>query len=278
MQIRAQSLVEGILSGLHRSPHRGGSVEFAEYVEYTPGQEIRHIDWKVYAKSDKYYVKQFQDETNLRAYLVVDGSGSMDFASEDAPLTKLRYVSFLAATFAYLFLRQGDAVGALEHDADGHQFLPASSKRSHLEDIFWVLEHLAATGAMELGDALRSVAERVRPRSLIMLFSDMLDADADVLGLLQVLRKRNYEVAVFHAIDPAEMTLPYEGMTQFEGLEDDGNLVVDPDDLRDRYRETFRNHCAEVRRACEEANLEYVRFLTTEPIEEVALRFLRGRI
>lgn len=277
MHIRARQLVEGIIAGLHRSPHRGGSVEFAEYIEYAPGHEIRHIDWKVFAKSDKYYVKQYEDETNLRAYLLLDGSGSMDFASEDAGLTKLRYASFLAATFAYLFMRQGDAVGALSFDSEVRQYLPASAKTSHLDDLFFLLDELPSREGTAIESALRTIAERAKGRSLVMLFSDLLDIDEEVLNFLRVLRSRRFEVAVFHVIDPAELELPYEGLTLFEGLEGDGELLVDPDDLRDRYMEMMRTHLDEIERQCQEGDVEYIRFTTTEPIEEVALRFLRPR-
>ena len=278
MQVRARSLVEGIIAGLHRSPHRGGSVEFAEYIEYSPGHEIRHIDWKVYGKSDKYYVKQYQDETNLRTYFLLDGSGSMAFESEEAPLTKLRYVSFLAATMAYLFIRQGDAVGAVSVDEDEIvRFLPAASKTTHLDDLFFLLEALTGTGPTSLVKGLKTIAERTRSRAQVFVFSDMLDADEEVLTLLQVLRKRRYEVSVFHVIDEAEITLPYEGLTHFEGMENDGELLVDPDDLRDRYLAAMQEHLERIKRACEENDLEYTRFLTREPIEEVALRFLRRR-
>lgn len=277
MHIRARQLVEGIIAGLHRSPHRGGSVEFAEYIEYAPGHEIRHIDWKVFAKSDKYYVKQYEDETNLRAYLLLDGSGSMDFASEDADLTKLRYASFLAATFAYLFMRQGDAVGALSFDSEVRQYLPASAKTSHLDDLFFLLDELPSREGTAIESALRTIAERAKGRSLVMLFSDLLDIDKEVLNFLRVLRSRRFEVAVFHVIDPAELELPYEGLTLFEGLEGDGELLVDPDDLRDRYMEMMRTHLDEIERQCQEGDVEYIRFTTAEPIEEVALRFLRPR-
>ena len=277
MHVKARTLVQGILSGMHRSPHRGGSVEFAEYTEYSQGHEIRHIDWRVYGKSDKYYVKQYQDETNLRTYLVVDGSGSMNFRGEEAALTKMRYVSILAATFAYLLMRQGDAVGMLANGADGVQFLPAASKQTHLDDLFFVLDKLPGAGVLGLERVLRSVAERARPRSLVMLFSDMLDIDDEAMGLLTVLKKRNYDVAVFHVVDPAELSLPYEGLTLFEGLEDDGELLADPDDLRQRYEELMRAHLERVKSRCEASHIEYVRFSTTEPIEAVALRFLRGR-
>lgn len=277
MQIKARTLVQGIIAGMHRSPHRGGSVEFAEYIEYSPGHEIRHIDWRVFGKSDKYYVKQFQDETNLLAYLVVDGSGSMAFQGEEAPLTKLRYVSILAATLGYLFIQQGDAVGMLSNERGDLKFLPAASRRTHLDDMFFVLDDLPAQGKLQLGRLLRTVAERAKPRSLVMLFSDMLDADDETLTLLSVLKRRRYDVVVFHSIDPAELALPFEGLTHFIGMEDDGELLADPDDLRERYIEMMNAHLERVRRHCEANHIEYVRFATTEPIESVALRFLRGR-
>lgn len=277
MQIKARTLVQGILAGMHRSPHRGGSVEFAEYIEYSPGHEIRHIDWRVFGKSDKYYVKQYQDETNLRTYLVVDGSGSMNFQGEEAGLTKMRYVSILAATFAYLFVKQGDAVGMFANQPQGVQFLPAASKTTHLDDLFYVLDGLPGAGELGLSRILRNISERAKPRSLVMLFSDMLDVDEDTLGLLTVLKRRNYDVAVFHVVDPSELTLPYEGLTLFEGLEDEGDLLADPDDLRERYVELMRRHLEGVKNHCEASHIEYFRFSTTEPIEAVALRFLRGR-
>lgn len=278
MNVRARTLVDGLLAGLHRSPHRGGSVEFAEYTEYTPGDELRHIDWKVYGKTDEFYVKEFEDETNLRAYLVVDASGSMNFESEDAPLSKLRYVSFLAATFAYLFLRQGDAIGALSFAEDSGNFLPATSTKSHLEDLFYLLEHLRGAGETAFSDALRTLAERAPRRSLILVFSDFLGVDDEAMHLLRVLREQKRDVAAFHVVDPAEVRLPYEGLRIFEGLEHDGELLADPDDLRDTYIDKFRDHLEFVERNCREGRIGYHRFATTQPIERVCLDFLRGRL
>jgi uncharacterized protein (DUF58 family) len=277
MQVRARRLVDGVLAGLHRSPHHGGSVEFAEYTEYTPGDELRHVDWKVYAKTDKYYVKQYEDETNLRAYLIVDGSGSMDFKSEDAELTKLRYVSFLASTLAYLFLRQGDAVGGLSFGGGERNYLPASSKKTHLEDLFYMLDRLPTGGTTDLGDALRTVAERAPSRSMVLVFSDFLDVTEPELNLLRVLTEQRRDVAAFHVVDPAELTLPYEGLRIFEGLEGEGELLADPDDLRANYIERIREHLDLVERRCREGQIGYHRFATTQPIEEVCLGFLRGR-
>jgi uncharacterized protein (DUF58 family) len=275
LQLKARSLVDGILAGLHRSPHRGGSVEFAEYTEYTPGQELRHVDWKVYAKSDKYYVKQYDDETNLLAYFLIDGSGSMNFQSEDAPFTKLDYARMTAAALAFLFLRQGDAVGGLSFDEETRQFLPASSRKNHLDDLFYLFEGIAGAGTTSLTSALRTVAERARNRALILMFSDFLDADQETLDFLRVLRKRRYDVALFHVVDPAEISLPYEGLTIFEGLEGEEDLLVDPDNLREAYQTRIREHFDWIEHHCREGDIVYQRFVTTEPIEEVCLRYLR---
>ena len=278
LQIKARTLVEGIIAGMHRSPHRGGSVEFSEYTEYSPGQELRHVDWKVYAKSDKYYVKQYEDETNLQAYFVLDGSGSMNFQSEEAPITKLDYVRLVAAALAYLFLRQGDAVGGLSFDEKTRQFLPASSRKNHLDDLFYLFEQMPGQGTTDLGQALRTIAERARNRSLILMFSDFLDADPDTMDFLRVLRRRRFDVALFHVVDPAEITLPYEGLTIFEGLEGEDDLLVDPDDLRDAYNARIREHLEWVEDQCREGDITYQRFLTNEPLEEVCAQFLRGRL
>lgn len=278
LQIKAQQVVEGIIAGLHRSPFQGGSIEFAEYVEYTPGMEIKHIDWRVFGRSDKFYVKQFEDETNLRSYLVLDSSGSMAFKGEDAPITKLEYMSYLAASLAYLFLRQGDAVGALSFDSQAHSFLPASAKSSHLEDLFYLLEHLPGTGTTQLKEALNTIAERAKSRSFILLFSDMLGADEEVMNLLRVLRQRRYQIVVFHLLDPAELDLPYEGLTFFEGMEGEDALLADPDDLRQRYIARMKEHLTFVETQCQEGDIHYIRGLTTEALDEVCLRFLRGRV
>jgi len=278
MKVRAKTLVDGILAGLHRSPHRGGSVEFAEYTEYTPGDEIRHVDWKVYAKTDEYYIKQYEDETNLRAFLVMDGSGSMAFQSEDAPMSKMRYVSHLAATFGHLLLRQGDAVGGLSFDDETRDFLPPSSSSTHLDDLTYLLDELRGAGGTALADAFRTLAERAPPRSLVLVFSDFLDIDDEALNLLKVLKEQRRDVAVFHVVDPAEVSLPYEGLRIFEGMESDDELLAEPDDLRDVYQQKIRGHFDRIQSNCEAGSIGYQRFATTQPIEQVCLDFLRGRL
>lgn len=274
--IRARSVVEGAIAGMHRSPHRGSSVEFAEYKEYTPGDEIKHIDWKAFGRFDKYYVKQFEDETNLGCYLLLDGSGSMDFGSEG--VTKLEYARTLAASFAYFLLRQGDAVGALVFDDAPGVFLPPSSKNRHLDDVLQVLDSIPGTGRTDIARALSSMAERVRRRGIMMIFSDMLDDAPRVMSIAKVMRKRRQEVVVFHLLDPAEIELPYEGLTIFEGLEGEGELLVDPDDVRDQYTIEMRTHMDGIQRQCLDGDIEYFRVLTTTPLESVLLDFISGRL
>ena len=277
LKIRARQLAEGVIAGLHRSPHQGGSVEFSEYIEYSQGHELRHVDWKVFGKSDKYYVKQYEDETNLQTFLLVDGSGSMNFRGEGAPWSKLDYGTHLAATLAYLFLRQGDAVGAMGFAETTGTFLPAASRTRHLDDLFFLLESLKGEGTTALDEALHTIAERARRRSLILIFSDLLDASEATFERLRVLRSRKFDVCLFHLVDDAEWTLPFEGLTIFEGLEDDGELLVDPDDLRERYQKAIRGHADRIKEECEKANISYLRVFTSTPMEEVCLDFLRRR-
>jgi uncharacterized protein (DUF58 family) len=276
LKLRARYVVEGFLSGLHRSPHRGSSVEFAEYKEYAPGDDIKHIDWRAYARNDRYYVKQFEEETNLRAYMLLDTSGSMQFGSGE--VSKLTYAQTLAASMAHLLLRQTDAVGLMCFNATPTAFLPPSSRTRHLDDLINILEQPTAEHApTSLQRALDTIAERVRRRSVIIVLSDMLDTTSSAGHLLRVLRSRGMDVALFHVIDPDELTLPYEGLTQFEGLEGDGMLLVDPDDIRATYQQLFREHIDGIARTCQESQVDYHRVVTTTPFDEPLLAFLNSR-
>ncbi len=277
MRVRARSVVEGAMSGLHRSALKGASVEFTEYKEYSPGDEIRHIDWRTFARTDRYFVKQYEDETNLRAYLVVDVSGSMAFGFEDN-ITKYQYASYLAAAVAYQLVHQGDAVGLLTFSESPGTFVPASSKNSHLEDLFRLLEAPATRGrGTDLAAALGRIAERAPRRSVVLLFSDLLDTAAAALNMAKVLRRRKHEVVVFHLVDPAELSLPFEGLTLFEGLEGDGSLLVDPDDIRARYQDELGRYHAGLARECRESDIEYWRVLTNTPLDQTLLDFLYAR-
>ena len=276
LRLRARAVVEGALAGLHRSPHKGASVEFAEYKEYAPGDDVRHIDWRAYGRKDRYYVKQFEDETNLRGYLLVDASGSMDFAFEDGP-TKWAYASELAASLAWLLLRQGDAPGLLVFDERPGFWLPPSAKRTQLEDVCAVLAARAAAGRTSVEAAVARIAESVHARSLVVLVSDFLDEDEELLTLGRILRRRGMEVVLFHVIDRAELTLPFEGLTRFEGLEDEGRLLVEPDDIRAAYQVAFEAHAARLVERSRSGDLEYYRVVTDTPLEDVVRQWLVDR-
>ncbi|MFT4703885.1 MAG: hypothetical protein ACI81R_001580 [Bradymonadia bacterium] len=275
-KLRARSVVEGILGGMHRSPHKGSSVEFAEYKEYAPGDDVRHIDWRAYGRKDRYYIKQFEDETNVRAFLLVDSSGSMDFAFEDHP-TKMQAASTLAASLAWLLLRQGDAPGLMLFDERPGFWLPPSTKRAQLDDICTVLDGVKAEGRTSVNAAVSRVAEQVHARSVVFVISDFLDTSDDMLTLARVLRRKRMEVVLFHVMDRAELDLPFEGLTVFEGLESDGELLVDPDDIRAAYQAEMEAHLARITEVCRSADIEQYRVMTDEPLDAPIRAFIQKR-
>src|SRR6478752_5062946 len=219
VKLRARAVMEGVLSGLHKSPHQGQSVEFAEHKEYAPGDELRHLDWKAYGKFDKYYVKRFEHETNLRGYLVVDGSGSMGFSSQ--PMSKLDVAKALSGALAYLLVRQQDAAGLSVVSGGGIDELPARAAAGHLNTVLDTLERVQPKGTTDLFAAADHLAEKAKGRSFIAVFSDLLDDRQDALRRILSLRARKHDVALFHLVDPAELTFPYDDPTLFLSMEDD---------------------------------------------------------
>src|SRR5512135_408760 len=258
LKLRARAVAEGVLTGLHRSPHHGQSVEFAEHKEYTPGDEIRHIDWKAYGKTDKYYVKRFEQETNLRAWLVVDASGSMGYRGPGAAMSKLEYASTLAAALAYLLVRQQDAAGLVAVGAEVVRSVAPRAAASHLA-------------------ALDHVVEAAGRRSQVLLFSDLLDAGEGVVRRLAQLQKRKHEVAVFHLLDPAELEFPFQDPTLFLSMEDDRQLEAHGREVRKGYLEVLGRWLEATRREAAEADVDYVLCRTDRPFDEVLLPFLARR-
>jgi uncharacterized protein (DUF58 family) len=282
LPLKARTIVEGALAGLHRSPHHGSSVEFAEHKEYSPGDEIKHIDWKAYGKFDRFYVKRFEEETELTAYLVVDASGSM--AYKGAGLAKLEYAAYMAAALAYLLIRQQDRVGlyAFGGDGDGAALhVPPRARSTHLHDLHAQLEGLLARGGAgptALAAALDRVAELSRRRrSLVIVLSDMFDASPDVPLLLKRLSAQRHDVTVFQLLDRDEIELPFEGLTLFESMEDERRLLADPRAIRDDYLKELKAFLERVRRACDEGRVEHHLVPTLQPLERTLLDFLAAR-
>jgi uncharacterized protein (DUF58 family) len=274
LELRARSVVEGALSGMHRSPHHGSSVEFAEHKEYSAGDEIKHIDWKAYGKFDKYYVKRFEEETELRAYLLLDCSASMGYAG--GGVSKLEYARMLAASLAYLLLKQQDQVGMVAFGERLRGYLPPRSRSGHLNDLLTALEGVEAQGRTDLPRALAYLSEVVQRRALIVLFSDLLGTNDEVRHLLRGLRARKHDVVVFHLLDKDELTLPFEGTTIFESMEDEQKLLADPGDVRKAYLAELGKFVDGYRTALREGDVEYHLVDTSLPPADVLVRFLTG--
>ncbi|HKA87972.1 MAG TPA: DUF58 domain-containing protein [Haliangiales bacterium] len=280
MQLKARTVVEGALSGLHRSPHHGSSIEFAEHKEYSPGDEIRHIDWKAYGKFDRYYVKRFEQETELSAYLLLDSSGSM--AYRGAGVSKLEYAAYLAAALTYLMIRQQDRVGLLAFGGDDLRYLPPRAHANHLHDLLMSLEKVAAEGGRGttlVAPALDRVAELARRRrSLVIVLSDLFDPSQEVVNLLRRLRVMRHDVAVLHVVDDHELELPFEGVTLFESLEDDRRLIADPRAIRSAYLRELDDFLTRLRKGLGEGDVEYQLVRTSQPVERALLDFLVPRV
>jgi uncharacterized protein (DUF58 family) len=273
MTLRARAVVEGALAGLHRAPHFGSSVEFAEHKVYSPGDEIRHIDWKAYGKLDKYYVKRFEQETELRAYLAVDASGSMGYGG-GGRRTKLEFASYLAASIAYLLVRQQDQAGLLTFGSPAPAYIPPRSRAQHLHDLLRALESTAPGGPADLPAALDTLTEVARRRSMILLMSDLLADPGELLPRLARLRARGHEVILFHLLDPDELAFPWGSLTLFESMEDDRELLCDARATKRAYLREMERFLERWRRGALEANLIYFRVETSRPLDRVLADFL----
>lgn len=275
LKLRARAVVEGVLSGLHKSPNQGQSVEFAEHKEYAPGDELRHLDWKAFGKFDKYYVKRFEHETNLRSVMVVDTSGSMGFGTSG--LSKLDVGRVMAATLSHLLIRQQDAAGVALVAQGRFAEIPPRSSAGHLGAVLEALEGAKATGQTDLAMTADALAEKLPRRSLVCVFSDFFDERQDALKRVLALRSRKHDVAIFHLVDKAELEFPFDDPTLFTSMEDERRIEVNPREIKESYLEEFNRFLEATRDACRAADCDYERVRTDEPIDEVLLRFLGRR-
>ncbi len=275
LELRARAVVRGFATGLHRSPRHGFSVEFTEYRQYTPGDDLRHLDWRVFGRTDRYYLKRFEEETNLRCHLVVDQSRSMEFAS--GGITKAVYAATLAATLACFLQLQGDAVGLLTLDEELRDFIPARYRTGHLRQLMLALERAPAGRATDLGLALERLADLIPHRGLVVVVSDFLVPVESLMSRLRRLTACGHEVVLFQVLDPAEIVFGFDQPTRFRDLETGQLMEVDPGAARAGYRTRFDAHQARLRDGCVGLGIAFHRVETSQPLELALLAFLEQR-
>lgn len=276
LDLRAKFIVEGFLAGLHASPFHGFSVEFSEHRKYVPGDDLKDLDWNVYAKTDKYYLKKFEAETNVTGYLVMDLSASMAYTYRQE-LTKFEYAICLAAALGYLMIHQQDPVGLITFDTVIKASLPPKSKRTQLGTMLAVLANLKPSGATDVARCLHQLAAMIRSKSLIMLFSDLLTDPKPVLDSLHHLRHRGHDVILFHILDEAEVRFPFEGVVEFEDAEDHQRLTLDAQGMRSDYLEAVSEFRAHYRSECAKANIDFVAMDTSVSFDKALMEYLQQR-
>lgn len=274
LQLIARQVVEGVITGLHKSPHRGFSVEFSEHREYVPGDELRHLDWKVYSRSDRYYIKLYEQETNLRATLVLDTSASMKFGAGGG---KIEYARHLAACLAYLLAMQQDLAGLVAIDESVRTELPAASSPAHIDRLFKALESIEVGKGTNLPQQLHGLAERLPRRSLVILLSDLWVEPSELIKSLQHLRYRKHQGMILHLLDRAEIELPYDRQITLQDLETDEKIQVDPNDLRETYQAQVEEYLTAIRRACNDSGIEYHTIYLDQPYDKAIVELLARR-
>jgi uncharacterized protein (DUF58 family) len=256
LELQARLIVEGYLSGMHKSPYHGFSVEFVQHREYAPGDDIKHVDWKVFCRTERYFLKQYEEETNLICWLLVDVSESMRYRS--GSLSKYDFACLLAAALAYLILHQQDSAGLVTFDEQIRHFVRPASQPSHLKEIVRVLNRGAGAAKTRLAPIFHDLAERIKRRGIILILSDLFDEIEDLLNGLKHFRHKRHEVVLFHILDGAELDFPFQEPTLFRGLEQYAELLTDPRSLRDGYLTQIGNFVADLQRGCRAQNIDYV--------------------
>lgn len=272
----ARGLVEGFLTGAHKSPYKGYSVEFAEHRQYYPGDEIRHIDWRAFGKTDRYYIKEYEEETNLRAHILVDASGSMAYKGKHS--SKFEYAQYVAASLAYLMLHQRDAVGMAIHDTRIRQVIPPKSTSKHLLQVLRALEETVPGDETDLAPLWHQLAGQFSRRGLVVILSDCFDNVPALLKAMQHFRYQRHEVLLFHILAPEEIEFPFTRWTQFRNLESANHrLLVDPAWLRNEYRKNFDKFCTDLKDSCGRAMVDYFVMRTDQPVDRALGIYLSRR-
>jgi uncharacterized protein (DUF58 family) len=278
MELKARLVVEGFMAGLHKSPYHGFSVEFAEHRQYMPGDSIRDIDWKVYAKTDRYFVKEFEEETNLKAYILLDTSASMGYTSDEKRrINKLEYAAYLAASLTFLMLKQRDSVGMVGFDEKIHTYIPPKSAASHLHVLLEQMDKLKSSEQTNISDTLHQMAERIRRRGLIILMSDLFDEPHKVLAGLKHFRHRKHEIIVFHILDPRERDFSFPREAVFEDLETGERITTLPWQIKGAYKKELDGVFEHFSRECRMSNIDYHLIDTSVSYDHALLAYLNKR-
>ena len=275
LSLKARFVVEGFIVGLHKSPYHGFSVEFSEHRPYGSGDEIRHVDWKLWGKTDRFFIKQFEEETNLKSYLLLDQSLSMTYKSDK--VSKLEYAQILAASLGYLMLKQQDAVGLTLFDDQIRVNIPARSKRSHLNILLSRMQNINAGPETTIAPVLHQTAETIKKRGLIILISDLFDDPEKVLSGLQHFRYKGHEVIVFHILDPQELTLDFSQRIRFRDLESGEEIITDPWHIQSDYQKSMEDFCNYFKTRCRQKNIDYVRLSTDTALDLALSEYLLKR-
>ena len=280
LQVFARQVVEGFTTGMHRSPHKGFSVEFKQHRQYVPGDEIRHIDWRVYARSDRYYIREYEEETNLRATIIVDRSGPMEYGGgKPGQVSKFEYATKLAACLSYLMLQQSDGVGLVTFDTEIRRYIPPRSRVSHLRMILNELANGKPGGETELGKVFHDLVPKLHRRGLLIIISDCFGEVSNFLKALAHFRHARHEIVIFQIWHPDELNFQFKGWTQFECMERDGvKHLIDPAVLRQAYLATLEKFRTELTRGCRRHKVDLVPFTTDEPYAKALAAYLSRRL
>jgi uncharacterized protein (DUF58 family) len=275
LELKARLIVEGYLSGMHKSPYHGFSVEFAQHREYVPGDDIKHIDWKVYGRTGRFFLKQYEEETNLICWILLDVSESMKYGS--AETTKYDYACMAAAALAYLVLGQSDSFGFITYDNEIRTFLKPSSQPSQLKEMIRLMNQGGGKEKSRMGPLFHDLAERINRRSIIVVLGDMFDEVEDILAGFKHLRHKRHEVILWHILDGAELTFPFQESTLFRGLEQYPELLTEPRSLRQSYLEQIEGFLRALKRGCRDQNIDYVQLRTDTPLNVALSSYLAHR-
>ncbi len=275
LELRARVVVEGFISGLHKSPHRGFSVEFTDYRHYYQGDDMRHVDWKLYARSDKFYIKQYEDETNVRSYVLLDASASMGYSS--GGISKLEYGRTLASALSYFIMRQRDAVGLITFDEKIHDYIPALCRQPHLIRILRVLAGLKAGSTTDVVKPLSDLAMNLTRKSMVILISDMLESEEQIIKTLQRLRSMGNDVIVFHVLDEAELLFNFQEATEFIDSETQESFITTPPSIRDAYLANLTAYLDYCKKKCQSSGIDYCLLNTSQPLDSALYSYISRR-